>query len=349
MTSIRVSGLRFRYDRTWVLDGVDLEVPGGELLTIIGASGCGKSTLLRLIAGFERPAGGTIHLDDTLVAGPGVHVPPDRRHVGIVPQEGALFPHLSVADNIGFGLPRRDPSRAARIAELVHLAGLTGLEDRHPRELSGGQQQRVALTRALAPRPSLVLLDEPFASLDAQSRVDVRAQVAQMLRREGATAILVTHDRAEALTMADRVAVMVRGRVAQTGEPYSLYDAPALPEIARLLGPGSFLPVTERDADRATTVLGRLPVRSSSASLGPDAPAVALVRPEQITLSPTGVRTTVRAVDFVGAGVQVLLDLPDGQVLDAWVSRVRPHVGDTLTISVNDGLHLLSDDRHTTG
>lgn len=349
MTSIRISGLRFGYDRTWVLDGVDLDVAGGDLLTVIGASGCGKSTLLRLIAGFERPAAGTIHLDDTLVAGPGVHVPPDRRHVGIVPQEGALFPHLTVADNIGFGLARRDSGRAARVAELVALAGLVGLEARYPRELSGGQQQRVALARALAPRPRVVLLDEPFASLDAQSRVDVRAQVARMLRREGATGILVTHDRAEALTMADRVAVMVAGRVAQTGEPYSLYDAPALPEIARLLGPGSFLPVTERESDHATTVLGRLPVRSASAFLGPDVPAVALVRPEQVALSPTGVRTTVRAVDFVGAGVQVLLDLPDGQVLEAWVSRVRPHVGDVLTVSVNDGVHLLSNEHSSEG
>lgn len=343
MTSIRVSGLHFGYGRAWVLDGVDLDVASGDLLTVIGASGCGKSTMLRLVAGFERPAAGTIHLDDTLVAGPGVHVPPDRRHVGIVPQEGALFPHLTVADNIGFGLARRDPERPARVAQLVALAGLAGLEGRYPRELSGGQQQRVALARALAPRPRVVLLDEPFASLDAQSRVDVRAQVAQMLRQESVTGILVTHDRAEALTMADRVAVMAAGRVAQTGKPFVLYDAPAAVEIARLLGPGSFLPVIEREADHVVTVLGRHPVRSTSDLLGPDTPALALVRPEQVALSPTGVRTTVRAVDFVGAGVQVLLDLPDGQVLEAWVSRVRPHVGDTLSVVVNDGVHLLGD------
>lgn len=343
MTSIRISGLHFDYGQGPVLAGVDLDVTGGDLLAVIGASGCGKSTMLRLVAGFERPTAGTVHLGETLVAGPGVHVPPDRRHVGIVPQEGALFPHLTVADNIGFGLARRAPGRAERVAELVALAGLVGLEGRYPRELSGGQQQRVALARALAPRPQVVLLDEPFASLDVQTRVDVRVQVAQMLRREGATGVLVTHDRAEALTMADRVAVMLAGQVAQVGEPFDLYDAPALPEVARLLGPGSFLPVLEREADHVTTVLGRHPVRSTSPLLDPDSPTLALVRPEQVALSPSGVRTTVRAVDFVGAGVQVLLDLPDGTVLDAWVSRVRPHVGDTLDIAVNDGVHLLGD------
>lgn len=342
MTGIKISHLRFGYHRTWVLDGVDLEVASGDLLAVIGASGCGKSTLLRLVAGFEQPGSGTIHLDDTLVAGPGMHVPPDRRHVGVVPQEGALFPHLTVADNIGFGLPRRAPGRAERVAELVALAELTGLEGRYPRELSGGQQQRVALARALAPRPGVVLLDEPFASLDAQTRLNVRGQVAQMLRREGATGVLVTHDRGEALTMADQVAVMVRGRITQVGKPFDLYDTPAHPEVARLLGPASFLPVLSRTPEHVTTALGRHPVRSSSVGAREKA-VLALVRPEQVAVSEGGVRTTVRAVDFVGAGVQLLLELPDGQLVEASMSRVRPHVGDTLTVTVDDGVHLLDD------
>ncbi|WP_319804432.1 ABC transporter ATP-binding protein [Nocardioides malaquae] len=347
MTGIAISQLRFGYHRSWVLDGVDLEVASGDLLAVIGASGCGKSTLLRLMAGFERPAEGTIHLGDTLVAGPGTHVSPDRRQVGIVPQEGALFPHLTVAENIAFGLPRRAPDRRARVAELVALADLVGLEQRMPRELSGGQQQRVALARALAPRPGVVLLDEPFASLDAQTRVNVRAQVAQMLRREGATGVLVTHDRGEALTMADRVAVMVGGRITQVGEPFALYDAPANREVARLLGPASFVPVLERGSGHVTTVLGGHPERSAGPGVDDAAGAVALVRPEQVVVADSGVRTTVRAVDFVGAGVQLLLELPDGQVVEASVSRVRPHVGDTLTVAVDDGVHLLPADSRT--
>lgn len=341
MTSIEVSGLRFGYGPTAVLDGLDFRADAGDLVAVIGASGCGKTTLLRLIAGLERPAAGTVTLDGTVVDGPGVHVQPHRRNVGLVPQEGALFPHLDVAANIGFGLHRRDPGRQARIGELLELAGLEGLGHRLPRELSGGQQQRVALARSLAPRPRVVLLDEPFGSLDAQTRVAVRTEVAQMLSQEKTTGVLVTHDRAEALTLAERVAVMVRGRVVQDGRPFDVYDNPTDHEVARLLGPATFLPGVAVGPHLVRTALGEHEVRSVAPGATGSGPVTVLLRPEQVVPSATGVPARVRTVDFTGAGVDVGLDLEDGSRLDAWVTRLRPHVGDSLTVGVSGGVHVL--------
>ncbi len=211
MRQLTITGLHKAFGSHPVLTGLDLDVPAGSFTAILGPSGSGKTTLLRLLAGFERADAGSIAIGDRVVDGPGAgYVPPERRQIGYVPQEGALFPHLSVAANVGFGLPARE-RRGARTDELLAAVGLTGMGGRYPHQLSGGQQQRVALARALAIRPEVVLLDEPFASLDAHMRASVRADVQRICRTAGTTAILVTHDQDEALSMADRIAVLRDG------------------------------------------------------------------------------------------------------------------------------------------
>ena len=228
---------------TLAVDDVSLHVPHGSLTAVLGPSGCGKTTLLRLIAGFLVPDSGTIAFDDRVVAGAGRPVPPQDRRVGYVPQEGALFPHLDVAGNIGFGLPRGERGSGARIDEMLDLVELPrAFRTRAPHELSGGQQQRVALARALAPRPTVVLLDEPFSSLDASLRESTGRAVARALRAARATGLLVTHDQSEALSLSDQVAVLRDGRLIQAGSPADVYLAPHDPELARFVGGATPLP-----------------------------------------------------------------------------------------------------------
>jgi iron(III) transport system ATP-binding protein len=240
VTELTVQGLHKAYGSHPVLTGLDLTVPAGSLTAILGPSGSGKTTLLRLLAGFDQADAGTVRIGGTIVDGPGEHVPPERRRIGYVPQEGSLFPHLTVAANVGFGLPVRE-RRGPRVAGLLEAVGLAGLGKRYPHQLSGGQQQRVALARALAIEPELVLLDEPFASLDAHLRAAVRADVQAIFRAAGTTAILVTHDQDEALSMADRVAVLRGGQIAQCAAPQDLYIRPADPELARFIGEANLL------------------------------------------------------------------------------------------------------------
>jgi len=235
MRQVAVTGLHKAFGAHPVLSGLDLEVRAGSLTAILGPSGSGKTTLLRLLAGFERADAGAISIGDGLVDGPGVDVPPERRRIGYVPQEGSLFPHLTVAANVGFGLSARE-RRGGRVASMLELVGLGGLGRRYPHQLSGGQQQRVALARALTIEPAVVLLDEPFASLDAHLRASVRADVQEIFRRAGTTAVLVTHDQDEALSTADRVAALRDGKIAQCAPPEDLYRRPADPSLARFAG-----------------------------------------------------------------------------------------------------------------
>ncbi len=239
--AVRVAGLRRRYGPVVAVDGVDLELLPGEMLTVLGPSGCGKTTVLRLIAGLETPDEGTVEIGGRRVAGPGASVPPERRRVGMVFQDFALFPHLSVRDNIGYGL-RRDPDRGVRVRELLDLVDLADAAERMPHELSGGMQQRVALARALAPRPEVVLLDEPFSNLDAALRTQLRGEVREILRAAGTAALFVTHDQDEALTLGDRMAVMVRGRVEQLAPPEVVYGEPATPFVATFVGIANLVP-----------------------------------------------------------------------------------------------------------
>ena len=279
-----------------VLRGVDLTVPDGSFTAILGASGSGKTTLLRIVAGFERPDRGEVWLGDELVDDAGSrYLACERRRIGYVPQEGALFPHLSVGRNVGFGLPRRS-ARRARVDELLELVGLAGYRRRYPHQLSGGQQQRVALARALAIEPEVVLLDEPFSSLDAALRASVRSEVLGVLRQAGTTSVLVTHDQDEALSMADQVAVLRDGAVAQLDTPAGLYGHPGDADVARFLGEANLIEGEIRDGT-ATTVLGRLPVGFWSGP--PSGRARVMVRPEQIELGEVG-----EGIDGVVAGYE---------------------------------------------
>jgi len=239
-TAIRLDGVTKRFGDVAAVRGADLEVAGGEIVALLGPSGCGKTTLLRTIAGFERPDDGLVEIGGRRVAGENAWVPPEGRGVGMVFQDYALFPHLTVAENVGFGLPRRD--RAQRVPALLALVDLCGLGGRYPHELSGGQQQRVALARALAPDPRLLLLDEPFASLDGPARVRLRREVRALLQTTGTPAILVTHDRTEALALGDTVAVVIGGRVRQVGPVSDVFSHPADAAIAASLGIEAVLP-----------------------------------------------------------------------------------------------------------
>lgn len=284
---LTVSGLRRVFGSagragTVALDDVDLVVPTGAFASVLGPSGSGKTTLLRCIAGFERPDAGTITLGDRELLTPTVNLPPYARAVGIVPQEGALFPHLSVAENIGFGLPRR--TRRRRVEELLELVGLSGLGRRRPDQLSGGQQQRVALARALAPEPQLVLLDEPFSALDAQLRVELREEIRDLLQATGSTALLVTHDQAEAMSLANQLIVMREGRVIAAGDADTIYDHPVDAALGRFLGAALVIPgriSRDTDGEHVMCALGRLKVAGWDGTAGP---CDVLVRPEHIRL-----------------------------------------------------------------
>jgi len=279
MTALHVSGLAKSFGSTAVLDGVDLDCTGG-VTAVLGASGCGKTTLLRLVAGFLRPDAGRITLDERVVAEPGRCLPARQRRVGYVPQEGALFPHLTAMGNIGFGLARKDrAARAARVAQMLELVELTETQgSRYPHELSGGQQQRVALARALAPAPAVVLLDEPFSSLDASLREETGRTVVRALRAAETTAVLVTHDQGEALSLADQVAVMSAGRFLQVAPPDVVYAAPASASVATFVGHAALVPA-RASGGIARGPFGAVPVRGVQ-----DGDVVLAVRPEQVVV-----------------------------------------------------------------
>jgi len=279
VTNLSVSGAFKSFGTRPVLRGVDLRVAQGALTAILGPSGSGKTTLLRLIAGFERLDAGSISLGGE-VADDGHHyLRPEKRNIGYVPQEGALFPHLTAERNVAFGLDKR-ARRDGRVAELLEMVGLRGLERRYPHQLSGGQQQRVALARALAIRPAAVLLDEPFDSLDAGLRASVRADVGQVLRKSGTTAVLVTHDQDEALSFADEVAVLREGRIAQVASPEEIYTRPADVGVAGFVGQANLLRAVA-NGGVAKSALGSLHMTEGAPA---DGPVTVLIRPEQLRL-----------------------------------------------------------------
>lgn len=336
MTGVHVRDLTVGYGAEPVLDSLDLDVPSGAVAAVLGASGSGKTTLLRVLAGFLRPDSGTVRFGDRIVAGP-TFVPPERRRVGIVPQEGALFSHLNVRANVGFGLPR---GSRARVDEMLDMVGMRDFAQARPQDLSGGQQQRVALARALAPGPEVVLLDEPFSSLDAALRTRLRAEVRGLLRSVGTTAILVTHDQEEALSAADLVAVMRDGRIAQCGSPAELYDAPVDLEVARFVGDAVELPAVLVGAT-AHCALGEVPVEGNADISSPvGSPVVLVLRPEQLVLrglsSPGGRRGVVREVAYFGHDSLVRVGLADGTRVQVRVpgGGAPPAEGDAVVVGV---------------
>ena len=314
MNAVSLRGVTRAYGTTPVLRGVDLDVASGTFAAILGVSGCGKSTLMRLIAGFDHVDSGTIDLGSVRVDDGHRALAPERRRVGYVPQEGALFPHLDVRANVAFGLPRRERGQA-RVDELLDLVGIGGLQRHRPHELSGGQQQRVALARALATRPDVILLDEPFSALDPGLRAETRAEVRRAVKALGTTALLVTHDQDEALSCADLVAVLRDGIIVQAAAPRELYHAPCDVPLACFLGEANVVPATIEDGV-AQTPLG--PVRLRDAA-GEGARGVVVLRPEELTLTATGpdagaANAEVGAVEFYGhdARIELRLDDPAG-------------------------------------
>jgi iron(III) transport system ATP-binding protein len=299
MSTIDLRSATKRFGDTAVLTGVDLSVPSGSITAVLGASGSGKTTLLRLIAGFEQLDAGSLQIGERILDDGRRAVAPQHRGVGYVPQEGALFPHLTVTGNIAFGLSR---TNREKVKELLDLTGLTGLHKRYPHELSGGQQQRVALARALAVSPDVVLLDEPFSALDASLRGDLRRDVARILAETRTTTVLVTHDQDEALGLADQIALLADGRVLAAAAPRALYRDPPDPGAAASIGEVNIL-AAQASGGHARCVLGVIAIRSNG--LAPvDGPSRLLLRPEQlvIRLSATEQTTpaTVVEVEYQG-------------------------------------------------
>lgn len=318
-TPLEVADLHKSFADVGAVRGVDLRVEPGEILALVGPSGCGKSTLLRMVAGLAPADSGSIQIAGQLVEDGRSRVAPERRSVGLVFQDHALFPHLSVNDNIAFGL--RDLAKSQhsdRVAEMLEMVGLPGFGSRFPHELSGGERQRVALARALAPRPGLMLFDEPFASLDHNLRVQLRADILSALRSTNTAAVIVTHDQREALAVGDRIAVMRSGRVEQLGTPADVFHTPADRFVAAFMGDVSFLPITETSGS-VGTVLGPVP----SAKPGKD--AWAMVRPDDVEFTPTeGGSATVIGAEYSGFAWTATAAASDGSTVSFMRSHLHP-------------------------
>jgi len=307
--SLTIRDLRKSFADTVAVGGLDLHVEGGRLCALLGPSGCGKTTTLRLIAGLERPDAGSIELGERALTTAGTFVPPERRRIGMVFQDYALFPHYDVAGNVAYGLGRR--ANRGRVREVLELVGLDRVADRPVHQLSGGQQQRVALARALAPTPELILLDEPFSNLDASLRERVREDVREIIAAAGVTALFVTHDQEEALSLAERVAVLREGRVEQVGTPEEIYSRPSTPWMAAFLGEVEVLAGEARDG-RVKCELGSLAVETKA-----EGTVEVLIRPESVAIGITGPPDATEAEvvgrRFYGHDQLVELRLPSGR------------------------------------
>jgi iron(III) transport system ATP-binding protein len=341
--AILANGIEKSFGAVRAVDGASLRVGEGEIVALLGPSGSGKTTLLRVLAGFEVPDAGIVEIGGVAMAGHGAWVEPERRRVGMVFQQGALFPHLTVEGNVAFGTSKRE-----RVAECLELVGLAGRARSYPHELSGGERQRVALARALAPDPEVVLLDEPFAALDAGLRDALRAEVASILRAAGTSALLVTHDQGEALSLADTLAVMRDGRVEQVGTPEEVYERPSSRWVAEFLGEADVLPGEAADGV-VETELGGFPVAG-----GLSGAVEVVIRPESIAIGHRASRATAAEARVVGRSFYghdqlVHLELPSGLRLrsrrlgfPAW------HPGDHVRVWVDGPVSTVADDHGAT-
>ncbi len=329
MNPLECKDLAKTYGTTPILRGVSLTVRAGAITALLGPSGCGKTTTLRLFAGFEFPDSGKITIKGRVVADDKIRIPAEERRVGMVFQEYALFPHLSVGDNISFGLKGSAKEKQARVDEMLHVVGLADLGERMPHALSGGQQQRVALARALAPQPDILLLDEPFSNLDAALRSQVRTDVRAILKATGMTCVFVTHDQQEALSLADEVAVMFDGRVAQIASPHDLYHKPVDRNVAAFVGESNFLPGFA-EGNSVSCPLGRLPLVEPATGR-----VFVLIRPESVLLGERGTNAQIQWREFYGHDQRVGLKLDDGKRIVARVSADAVYnVGDAVGVSV---------------
>ncbi|MCB0086683.1 MAG: ABC transporter ATP-binding protein [Caldilineaceae bacterium] len=332
--AVRCENLKKTFQTNSAVHNASVSVQKGEIMALLGPSGCGKTTTLRMIAGFERPDAGRIYVGERLVAGPGCFVPPEQRQVGMVFQNYALFPHMSVSDNVAYGLSRKVDRRAC-VAETLSLVGLSGTEKRMPHELSGGQQQRVALARALAPKPRVLLLDEPFSGLDEGLRDQLRGDVLQILRQSGATVILVTHNQEEALFLGDRVAVMHDGVVEQVAAPEQLYAQPASRFVAEFMGSAFFLHGVARP-NGLETELGFL---AQAVNVASGTPIEAATRPDDLTLiaDPAGPARILNTI-YRGGSYLYEVQLPSGNVVRCeGPHTVRHAAGEAVRIELTPG------------
>ncbi len=327
-------GLSKSFDGIEAVKNVDLEIRPGALVALLGPSGCGKTTVLRLLAGLETPDTGIIRIGELEIAGKGYALPPEKRRLGMVFQEYALFPHMSVRDNIAFGIRHR-PDKEERVEEVLRLVDLTAIENRGPHSLSGGQQQRVALARALAPRPAVMLLDEPFSNLDAALRQRVRREIREILMQAGVTTLFVTHDQEEALSLSDQVAVMINGKIMQFGSPQELYCYPENQAVAGFLGETNFLD-GDAQGQSADTALGRIPLHTPMQGA-----VTVMVRPENIRIE-TGkhapANCTVCSYEYVGHSWIIRLMNAKGNQLRCRISGTAapPAVGASVAVSIPD-------------
>jgi iron(III) transport system ATP-binding protein len=327
-----------RYGSTVAVDSIDVTAAPGELITLVGPSGCGKSTTLRLVAGLERPDRGSIRIAGEVAADPHHFQAPERRRVGLVFQDHALFPHLTVVQNVAFGLNKLPRAkRQSRVGEVLELVRLGHLARRYPHELSGGEQQRVALARALAPRPAVVLMDEPFSSLDEGLRAQVRADTVAVLRETGTTGMLVTHDQTEALSVGDRVVVMRHGRVEQSDTPERVFEQPASRFVASFMGDADFLPAHVHDA-LLTCEIGVVSTIPGWAQCDVDVEVV--LRPHEVALT-VDPRSAARVVgvEYHGAFVLHTVRLASGRTLRSWQPHaVRHPIGTAVAVTVVPGI-----------
>jgi iron(III) transport system ATP-binding protein len=325
MTALQFDHVTKRFGDVVALDDVSLSLDDHEVLALVGPSGCGKSTLLRAIAGIHTIDGGCIALGDRVVDDGRTLVPPERRRIGLVFQEHALFPHLSVGDNVGFGVRDSDPE--VRASEMLELVGLSEYAARYPHELSGGERQRVALARALAPRPSLMLLDEPFASLDTNLRARVRDDVVAILRTTGTPAVFVTHDQHDALAVGDRVALLRAGRLVQEGTPVEIFHQPVDRFVASFMGEASYLPVTAATEVAGIVVDARVV----------DDEATLMLRPDDVVLAAGG-DAVVEHAEFRGTVWCYTVRLPGGQTVKSLRNHLEPIVvGSRVAASLRPG------------
>ena len=336
-TQLQLKTVSIKLDGQTIVSDISLELASGEIGCLLGPSGCGKTTLLRAIAGFEKPASGEIHLRGHQVADTRTMLPPERRKVGMVFQDLALFPHLTVGDNIAFGMRGRSKQEINnRIEELLKLVGLPQLRNVHPHRLSGGQQQRIALIRAMAPRPDLLLLDEPFSSQDTERREQLAREVGQILRQDNITAMLVTHDQHEAFAIADNIGVMKDGRLLQWDTPYNLYHCPNSKDVADFIGQGVMVHGTILEEAKLKTPLGII-TGSFSQPLPPGTEVDLLVRPDDIIHDDHSDNVvTIMEKAFRGEQYLYTLNLPDNtKVLCLAPSHHDHKIGEKIGIKLD--------------
>lgn len=311
------------FGATQIFDQISFTIGHGEIAAIVGPSGQGKTTILRLIAGFDSPSTGEILMDGVCVSNTESRLNPEKRGIGYVPQDGALFPHLTVAENVAFGLRR---GAKQRVEEMLRLVGLHGLGNRRPDEISGGQMQRVALARALAPEPRMVLMDEPFSALDAAMRIEVRDEVHAILRKTGTTTVMVTHDQSEAMSIADHVIVMLDGSIAQAGSPREIYENPKNKQVAGFVGEANFVRGVA-SGGQISHVLGQLPYTQDNGNV------TVMFRPEQLQLTSDGVRGRVETTTYYGHDAAVGVRFENGERVTVRISAgAIPAVGEAVSV-----------------